>query len=207
MAAKPPIWLVIAWRGFLILVLGFYFFLVYAIGRGLIPSFGGSPGVIFKAAFFTIGMGGFSIWLVLYTEVPEMIFSHILPQIRSRKQRCQSCNHPLSRHASNQCSECGYPSDQKPIPYALSWRSVRSFAILFTVAIILGLLAGETWTQLDEERIRQAIHSPLNPNLLTLEENRSFQRLWPADFSKISWNQTRGFECEPIFRAKKMSGL
>ena len=94
-----------------------------------------------------------------------------------------------------------------PIPYSLSWQSVRSFGILFTIAIILGLLAGEIWTQLDEERIRQAIHNPLNPNESSLEENRSFQRLWPADFSKISWNQTTGFECVPIFRAKKISDL
>ena len=57
MTTKPPIWLVIIWRGLLITVLGFYFFLIYAIGRGLIPSFGSSPGVILKATFFTIGMG------------------------------------------------------------------------------------------------------------------------------------------------------
>ena len=207
MTTKPPIWLVIIWRGLLITVLGFYFFLIYAIGRGLIPSFGGSPGVILKATFFTIGMGGFAIWLALYTEVPEMIFSHLLPRLRSKKDRCQSCNHPLWGNESKSCNECGYPSDRAPIPYTLSWRSMRSFGILFTIGIMLGLLAGEIWTRLDEERIRQAIHSPVIPNTTPLEENRSFQRQWPADFSKITWNKAEGFECVPVFRAKKIGGF
>ncbi|MCH2160946.1 MAG: hypothetical protein MK085_03640 [Phycisphaerales bacterium] len=209
---QTPFWAILMGRSLLWLVLAGYFSVIYMIARGLIPSFGISPGVMAKTALMTTLMGGFVVWLVLYVELPEMVFGHALPRWRARKKRCHACNHPADRTPSPICHECGAHHADVPPPYVISWKTVHRFGLIFIASLLTGVLVGETWISRDEARIRTLV--PQSAPLPILQSSQIepgapefpvlyFHRIWPASFSEISWTSAEGFRCTPVVKTMK----
>ncbi len=200
-----PLWAIAAVRIGLIATLGFYFFVIYTVSRGLIPEFGASLSVVIRCVLMTIAMSLLIVWLMLYVELPEMLFQHVFPQRRHRRGCCHGCGHPMSKGLSTSCQECGTDCTNVPENYSIGWRAVRCFAVILVLAITLGAGAGELWMSNDEHHMERIVLNSTTPNFayplntkfnspMTIE----FTRRWPANFSKIEWS-AKGFEPYDIF--------
>ena len=213
---QTPAWARITGRSLLWLVLGVYFFVVYGISRGLIADFGVSLWVVARAAMATILMGGFVVWLILFTEVPEMICEHALPRRRAARRRCHACNHRSEGGASVLCQECGADHADIPKPYTLSWRTVRRFGLILFLSLTAGVTVGELWISADENRIRSSVSAMISDSILQTTHFQphgqeltviDFRRIWPADFSHITWSAESGFQSIPTLRPLKFRDL
>jgi len=210
----PPAWSVVLARLGVLAILAAYFFVVYGLARGLIPEFGTSFSTVFKASLMSAIMGALVVWLVIGIELPEMLCSHVIPARRSRQHRCHACGHPVATDTSSQCAECGADLEKVPGGYALSWRTVRRFTVVFVLGLILGICAGEFSMSADEERMRQVIRALTTPNFsqppLAPQQGKAFtrmqfQRRWPAVFSTVEWTRDTGFVPIPIFQQERIT--
>ena len=200
-----PLWAIATVRLGLILILGFYFFIIYTVSRGLIPEFGASFSVVLRCVLMTIAMSMLIVWLMLYVELPEMLFQHVLPQRRHRNGRCHGCTHPVSEGLSSSCQECGIRLASVPENYSIGWRAVRLFAVILIMAITLGASIGEFWMSNDEKHMERIVLNSTTPNFAYPQKTNlnspmiiEFTRRWPANFSKIEWS-VKGFEPYDIF--------
>lgn len=208
----PPWWSVVITRLTVLAILTGYFFVIYAIARGLIPEFGLTTLTVFKAALMTLAMSALVIWLAICIELPEMIFGHVLPRRRHQHDRCYACGHTISESASNRCAECGANSDDVPDSYFLSWRTIRQFIVVLLFAWILGVGLGEWWTTSDEQRMERSVmpfvtpnfREPPPPQLLKKHGlSMTFNRRWPASFSTIGWTEQDGFKPIHLFQRER----
>ena len=206
----------ILWPCLLGLVLAGYFSVVYAITRGLLADFGVSPRVVVRAALPTLMMGGFVIWMVLFTEVPEMICGHVIPRRRAARDRCHACNHRIDGSSSSTCQECGANREDLPGPYAVTWRTVRRFGVILLCGLMGGVLVGELWITSDENRMRASVShaatdSPhRDTQVLSASDVTTvlrFKRRWPADFSDVTWTVRDGFQTVQILRPRKFRDI
>ena len=202
-----PLWAIFTVRIGLLVILSFYFFIIYTISRGLIPEFGPSFSVIFRSALMTIAMSMLIVWLMLYVELPEMLFQHVLPQRRHRQGCCHGCGHMTTEGTAKYCQECGIDSTCVPKNYSIGWRAVRRFTLLLACAIMMGAGTGEFWMSSDEQRMKRITLQRTTPNFayppgataVNSSGTIEFTRCWPATFSKIEWNYVKGFEPNDIF--------
>jgi ribosomal protein L37E len=208
----PPGWSIAVTRVGVLAILSCYFFVIYAIARGLIPEFGATTSTVLKSALMTLAMSALVVWLAICIELPEMIFGHVLPRRRHQHARCHACGHAISEGASNRCAECGVEFDAVPDSYSLSWRTVRRFLIVLACALVLGIGMGEWWTTSDEQRMQRSVMPFVTPNFREppppqlLKEHglsMSFHRRWPASFSVIEWNEEGGFKPIPLFQRER----
>ena len=206
----------VLWPCLLSLILGGYFFVVYAIARGLLAEFGVSPGVVARATLPTLMMGGFVIWMVLFTEVPEMICGHVIPRRRAARDRCHACNHRTDGADSPICQECGARREGLPAPYAVTWKTVRRFGVILVVGLVGGVLVGELWITSDENRMRASVAhaTPGGLHQQTQVHPQSdvttiltFTRRWPADFSDVTWSARDGFQTVQTLRPLKFRDI
>lgn len=208
----PPGWSIALARVGVLAILSFYFFVIYAIARGLIPEFGATTATVLKAALMTLAMSALVVWLAILIEIPEMYFGHVLPRRRHRNRRCFSCGHNISEGASNRCAECGIEFDAVPESYSISWKTLQRFLVVLVGALALGIGLGEWWTTSDEQRIERSVMPFVTPNFrvppppqLLKKQGLSmiFHRRWPASFSAIEWNEKRGFTPIPLFQLER----
>ena len=209
----PPGWSVALARIGVLAILAAYFFVIYAIARGLIPTFGYSTPTILKASLMTAAMGSLVIWLVIGIEFPEMICSHVIPMRRHRQNRCHACGHPCAGEASTRCTECGTDLTKVPGSYAPSWQTARRFLVVLFLGLIVGICAGEWAMSSDEARMQQMVQSLTTPNfnqppaaapLGNTPPNMQFRRRWPANFSEVEWSPSTGFTPVPIFHQERI---
>lgn len=208
----PPSWSIALARVGVLVILSFYFFIIYAIARGLIPEFGTTTETVLKATLMTIAMSALVVWLAIMIEIPEMYFGHVLPRRRHRNNRCFSCGHKISEGASNRCAECGIEFDAVPDGYSISWKTLQRFLFVLVGALALGIGLGEWWTTSDEQRIERSVmpfttpnfRVPPPPQLLKQQGlSMTFHRRWPASFSAIEWNEKSGFRPIPLFQLER----
>lgn len=194
---QVPIWATVLGWTLALGFLGFYFFVVHACLRALVPSFGFDPSAMGTAIFGTIVMSGFVIWLVSLAELPEMWFIHRRPRRLLAQGRCPSCGHLRTPDSTSPCSECGVPPEELPPPYGMSWSAVRRFGIALVIGILAGVAVAETSIATDEARMIQ------DTRTITRKE-WTFQRAWPATFGRVDWSCDRGFMPRGLLQVERI---
>lgn len=166
--------------------LGFYFFVVHACLRAMVPSFGFDAASMGTAIFGTIVMSGFVIWLVSLAELPEMWFIHRRPRQLLDQGLCPSCAHHRTPNSDAPCSECGVSPDELPPPYRMSWGAVRRFLVALAIGLLAGITVAEATIANDEARMIRETRT-IN------REEWTFKRAWPASFGRVDWSCDGGF--------------
>ena len=185
-AFSVPAWAMILGWTLALGFLGFYFFVVHACLRALVPSFGFDGAAFGTAIFGTIVMSGFVIWLVWLAELPEMWFIHRRPQRLLTQGRCPNCGHQRTPDSTAPCSECGVSSEEAPPPYSMSWNAPRRFLVAMVIGILAGISVAELSIANDEARMIKETRT-IN------RKEWTFNRAWPATFGRVDWSCDRGF--------------
>jgi hypothetical protein len=208
----PP-WVVGCWRAFIVLLIAFYVYAVYIIARSIMPVFGATTENVVKAVLFTVATCPLIVWLVLYIELPELIFGHVRPRRRARRGRCHRCNHPSSPGPNSMCNECGAAGSQLPPPYTISWRTIKVFAVARLLGVLLGLACGEWVSSAAERGMRQRAMPYTTPNfagkppasqIASPDIRLTFSRPWPASFLHVEWTLEGGFQPAAVLQRERI---
>ncbi len=199
---RVPVWATALGWCLAILFLGSYFFVTHAVMRGLVPTFGWNAGDLATATFGTVAMGLGVVWLVALAELPEIWYLHRRPHRLMHQGRCPACGHPIREAGVDRCGECGIDASWLPAPYVFGWRAARRFAGTLMLGFLFGVFAAEVSIALDEDRMRSTIEARTvrdggTPAGAT-DLNITFNRAWPASFSRVEWSSRYGFTPERI---------
>ena len=188
----PPWAIILGWL-VTVAFLAAYDFVVHASFRGMLPAFGFEIGPFLQALFGTVVLSLFVIWLVTLAELPEMWFEHRRPVRLHRAGRCPECGHPRGAESLATCPECGRGFEDLPRPYSLGLSAVRRFTIALLLGLLFGVAAAETSIAIDEADMRAKARAFGGgaPDL-------TFERAWPATFSRVRWTEAGGFRPVPL---------
>ena len=195
-----PFWAITL--GWLVTVafLAAYDFVVHASFRGMLPAFGFELGPFLQALFGTIVMSLFVIWLVTLAELPEMWFQHRRPVRLHRAGRCPECGHPRGTETLETCPECGRDFDDLPVPYSLGLSAVRRFVVALVLGLLFGVAAAEVSIAIDESAMQAKTQAFGGGAAKAPPPELTFERAWPATFSRIRWSEADGFQPLPLMQ-------
>lgn len=192
----PPAWR-IAHLAAMLAASAFYFFIVYACMRGVLAEIGSAPGTIARAAAATAAMAAFVVWLAPLADLPQIVFSHLLPRRRLDRHACPACGYARPSAAVAPCPECGRRPFQ-PRAWQPSLATARRFMAILLVGLAAGVACGEWWTRDDELRFRREVAGR--------QEAAMRSRAWPADFASLRFDPAAGVSAHRGPEAARIPG-
>ncbi len=152
-----------------------FLFTAYCGARAIVGGFGAGPRELVLAAVATVGASIFLWWLAPLADFAEIVWLHLPADRRSRRAQCPHCGYP--HEGRETCTECGRST--KPLPaWTLSMRPARRLTWILLPALVLGCVAGEWWSRLDEQRFVREYESVRAPYSRPRAFPASFARLW-----------------------------
>lgn len=177
------------------LLLAAYFFVIFCVARGLLRGIGFGISELVQCFGMTLVMAGFIVWLAPLTQLMELWYGHRVPSRRAKRGLCPACGHPIAAAETSTdgsppacppcCPECG--SDlQLRSPMQFGWETIRRFAVVCTLAYLVGCFTGLAWLHLDERAFRlEYLAKPTVPH--------ERKRAWPASFSTLIYDGSRAW--------------
>ena len=159
----------------LLLVSSVFLFTAYCMARALVAGFGAGLREMVLASVATIAASIFLWWLAPFSEFGEIFWLHIPADRRARRGECPHCGYP--HEGRETCTECGRST--RPLPaWTLTRRSARRFSRILLPALVVGCIAGEWWSRLDEGRFVREYAEVRVPYSRPRAFPASFARLW-----------------------------
>lgn len=182
----PMSWTAI-FRMAVVLLMAAHVFYLYAFARMLQEVIGTDFRTILASSSFALVMLVPLAWAVAVPDLPQILRAH-----RARRRwlggRCPGCNYFLLNTTGAGCPECG-ADRAEPRPFVFGWSTVRRFAALAVAAWVLGCVAAESWTVLDERSFARAAPAHVDG---TVTQRYSRQRRWPMHGKKLYYSTTDG---------------
>ncbi len=198
------VWL---FRGGFTAVLAAYYGIFFVAARALQGHVGFDWRWSLGALAATTVMTLFVIPLAVASRLPENWSRDYLPAIRWKRGLCPECGYRLGEDVpevetatphtapapsiARHCPECGAVPQARPIR-DLASASLRTFAWMALVGLLVGGAAGEAFVQIDEWRFRAEVERAIPGGATRMERRRE----WPGSFARISWSPERGFEAQ-----------
>jgi hypothetical protein len=175
-----PSTLLLAYLAGFTLLLAVYFFAIFCLARGLVGGVGFSFPVLVQCIASVVVMAGFIIWLAPLGEALELWYLHRRPERRLAKGLCPTCGQTrdATLDPTARCPECGADPELRE-PWQFGMSTLRRFAILCTISMVLGSAAGAWWIAADERLFRAECAA-----------GRPYERhrAWPADFATLRFD-------------------
>jgi hypothetical protein len=167
-----------------------FLFVAYCMARALIGGFGANFATIALSAVATAASSIFLWWLTPLADFAEIFWVHVPADRRARRGQCPHCGYPHESRAT--CCECGRAT--APLPaWTLSARPVKRMAAILVPAFLLGCVAGEAWSLLDESRFA-AEHDHANESV---RAHYARPRAFPATFARMWADESSELHSEP----------
>jgi hypothetical protein len=155
-----------------------FLFAAYCMARALVGGFGTSATTVILAFTATTAASIFLWWLAPFADFAEIFWVHLPADRRSRRSQCPHCAYPHGGRET--CSECGQPT--APLrAWTLTARPARRLLSILIPALLIGCLAGELWSRLDESRFvaeSNTAPAPAAPYTRPRAFPASFARMW-----------------------------
>ncbi len=182
----PMSWTAI-FRVVMLLLMAAHVFYLYAFARMLQEVIGTDFRTVLASSSFALVMLVPLTWAVAVPDLPQILRAH-----RARRRwlrgNCPGCNYFLLSTTGTGCPECG-ADRAEPRPFEFGWSMVRRFAALAVVAWVLGCVAAESWTVLDETSFARAAPAHVDG---TVTHRYSRQRRWPMHGKRLYYSTTDG---------------
>lgn len=201
-----PAWLRTAWRGGLFLALAGFFTVAAMVMRGLVGGFGLEPWPLLLAGAAALLTGVLLIApLAPLIDLPEAIVDHWLPERRTKRGGCPSCGYDAIHRSTRTCSECGAPV-RVPVPYAVTWSTLRRGMALVLPAWLLGCAVGFTVLLRDEHAFTVEVQAQRSRAVQTRAPQDAItrRRMGVAGFSPLRWTAREGFTGPPPYEFPKL---
>jgi len=189
-------------RSLLLVLLGFYCFLVYSVVRPLFGTFGFDLATTVKSVLVVLVLTGFIVWLIPLVDLPLMIFNDRMPRARNRKGQCPGCGYPKPGMGSTvQCPECGTLTGAVPPRWKPTTATLTRFMGFLCIAILLGSGIGE-WRILADEANFQEQASTRTYTY----QGESFirNRAWPSSHATMHYTVENGPESQTILQSRRI---
>ena len=184
-------------QGGMLVLLGAYCFVTYALVRPLFGTFGFDGITTLKTLLAVLVLGAFMFWLAPMTDVPTIVHRHVRPARRYREGACPGCGYPEARKIpSGICPECG-TAYAPPPEWRLGAGVVVNFLLLFLVAMLLGAVVAETRLLIDERQWEQDCRRPGGEML------QSRSRVWPSTFAELFNDPVSGPYAQPLVGSRR----
>ena len=182
----PMSWTAI-FRVVVLLVMTAHVFYLYAFARMLQEVVGTDFQTILASSSFALVMLVPLTWAVAVPDLPQIIRAH-----RGRRRwlrgYCPGCNYFLLNAAGNRCPECG-GDRAEPRPFEFGWPTIRRFAVFAAAAWVLGCVAAESWTVMDEASFAREASAHVGG---VATERYSRRRRWPMHGRTLYYTTTDG---------------
>jgi hypothetical protein len=159
-----------------------FLFAAYCMARALVGGFGTNATTVILAFTATTAASIFLWWLAPFADFAEIFWVHLPADRRSRRSQCPHCAYPHGGRET--CSECGQPT--APLrAWTLTARPARRLLSILIPALLIGCLAGELWSRLDESRFvaeSNTAPAPAAPYTRPRAFPASFARMWIDEY-------------------------